>query len=352
MQMPFVSEFIDKVASCTSYMQTMPHLQVLNTIPEINSAFVNNSICSNQIIENHFKAVVFNLERGSKIDPLLSYLREHKVLSTADIIFANELDWGMGRTHNRNITEEIATQLQMNYAFGVEFVSTMAGKSGNQEGLHGNAIFSKVPLHDVKIIRLPIAYEWFDSPEPRLGTRMALFATIEIRKQKIGLVCVHLENRTTPQKRLEQFQNVLAEAESHFKDIPVLIGGDLNTNGIDGSDDAQVNFLARNKFEQKKRIDQVAHYEPLIDYAVRHGYHYESCNVSGQSTRRKHLPDSEDILMNLDWFFARQLSGNKPRVIRSIFNSSELLNGSNHQEYDGMELSDHDAIYAEFEWVE
>ena len=44
------------------------------------------------------------------------------MLSRADVIVLNEADWGVKRTDYRNVTRELAAALQMNYAFGVEFV--------------------------------------------------------------------------------------------------------------------------------------------------------------------------------------------------------------------------------------
>lgn len=348
----FDQAFIEKVSEGISQMRVKPHLQVLESIPEINEPFVDNKHIDEDRISSVIKAVVFNIERGTRLEPLLIYLREHEVLSGADIILANELDWGMERSGNRNISEAIAEALKMNYAYGIEFVTVKAGQDGNREGLHGNTIFSKHPLEQIKILRLPIAYEWFDSHDPRLGTRIAVFAVTKVQDRKVGLACVHLENRTTPEQRLEQFRIILDEADSCFKDLPVIIGGDMNTNCIDGNDESQITSLSHSKAEQHKRICEILDYEPLIRYAAGRGYQFESCNVFCQSTRRKHMPETDDIIMNLDWFFTKNLKGRNPVVIKSIFNCGEVRNGDRYKDFNGLELSDHDAIAAEFEFVE
>ena len=48
--------------------------------------------------------------------------------------------------------------------------------------------------------------------------------------QEVGAVSIHLENRTNGAGRLQQMKAVLQEAERVFPGIPVVLGGDLNTN--------------------------------------------------------------------------------------------------------------------------
>src|SRR6266545_1144129 len=49
-------------------------------------------------------------------------LQQADMLKQADIVVLNEVDWGLKRTDYRNVARELATALNMNYAFGVEFV--------------------------------------------------------------------------------------------------------------------------------------------------------------------------------------------------------------------------------------
>ena len=42
---------------------------------------------------------------------------------------------------------------------------------------------------------------------------------------RIGAVCVHLENRTTPTLRAKQTEAILEKAAEMFPGLPVLIGG-------------------------------------------------------------------------------------------------------------------------------
>jgi hypothetical protein len=43
-------------------------------------------------------------------------------LQGVDVLILNEADWGMKRTEYRDVTQELAAALHMNYAYGVEFV--------------------------------------------------------------------------------------------------------------------------------------------------------------------------------------------------------------------------------------
>lgn len=49
-------------------------------------------------------------------------LEQAQMLSQADVILLNEVDWGMARTSYRHTAKELAAALRMNYAYGVEFV--------------------------------------------------------------------------------------------------------------------------------------------------------------------------------------------------------------------------------------
>src|SRR5688572_5733013 len=114
--------------------------------------------------------------RGSGFN-LARILAQAAELSRADIIVLNEVDWGVKRTNYRNVARELAAVMQMNYAFGVEFVEvdpltlgteTLEGETSADKakmlehlavdktrtlGLHGTAILSRFPLRDTRMVR-------------------------------------------------------------------------------------------------------------------------------------------------------------------------------------------------------
>ncbi len=303
---------------------------------------------------NSLKLAVLNVERGSHLDEIEAYMKYHPSLKNADVIFLNELDDGMVRTGNIDITAELSKRLSLNYIFGVEFFElTRTAKDGsedtgvkNTKGFHGNAIMSRYELLEPVLVRLPMAYDWFYDKQKRLGGRMALFAKIRVNNQLIGLVCTHLENRTTPLRREEQMKYILEHAKDYFKALPVIIAGDMNTNTCDGNHDEEFIDLYDNRQSQAERISSPEAYEPIFELIEAYGFDYKSANVKGKSTRRKPIANKGNLELNLDWFFVRGLSCMEPAVIKTIFTVSELegIPLMDAAGKEGIEITDHDAI--------
>jgi endonuclease/exonuclease/phosphatase family metal-dependent hydrolase len=209
-----------------------------------------------------------------------------EVLQSADVLVLNEVDWGMKRSDYRAVVKDLADALKMNWAYGVEFVEVDPKILGTQSfanvenanerkeledlfsvdkarllGLHGTAILSRYPLRDVKLVPFQYqAYDWYNGEkkygsiesgkrkgasllfgeeivrEVRRGGRTNLIATIDVPDlpgQQVTIVAAHLENRTTPKARVKQMDEILdlTGPISH----PVIIAGDMNTTGTDGS---------------------------------------------------------------------------------------------------------------------
>ena len=208
------------------------------------------------------------------------------VLQSADVLVLNEVDWGMKRSDYRAVVKDLADALKMNWAYGVEFVEVDPKILGTQSfanvenqderkeledlfsvdktrllGLHGTAILSRYPLRDVKLVPFQYqAYDWYNGEkkygsieagkrkgaslvfgeeivrEVRRGGRTNLIATIDVPDlpgDQVTIVAAHLENRTTPKGRVKQMDEILdiIKPISH----PVVVAGDMNTTGADGS---------------------------------------------------------------------------------------------------------------------
>ena len=106
------------------------------------------------------RVVAWNVQRGRRPAELALRLGE----SGADLCLLSELDRGMARTENTDVTAAIAADLGARYAFGVEFVELGLGDASEQReaagllnvsGLHGNAIVTRAPLGDPCVVRLP-----------------------------------------------------------------------------------------------------------------------------------------------------------------------------------------------------
>lgn len=322
----------------------MPHLEAVRDLPELFEAEVDNRYSKGGKLP--FRAVVMNMERGANLEGTCALLQYHPALCGADFILANELDIGMLRTGNRDTPREIAQALGLNVAFGTEFLSAAAWKDGNTRGLHGNAIFSRYPLSRVKVLHLPIEYDWFYMPgDCRLGTRIAILAQVDLAGRPAGIVCTHLENRADPQQRARQLRFLLEQIEAYLPGMPVLIGGDMNTNTVSGNDEDAYDVFLGNQAEQLRRSQSVPALEPQMALAEEFGYSYTDCNIMNKFTRRKLMPDGSVIRMNLDWFFQRGFICGEPARAETIFDYSALVGAPEAlKQWDGRELADHDAI--------
>lgn len=212
-------------------------------------------------------------------------VKQIEVLRAADVLILNEVDVGMKRTGYVNVAEELARALGMNYTFGVEFVEVDPLYTGGErieledeertealaqdlqadpqryKGLHGNAILSRFPIRSARIHRLPQCYDWLEEEakqiaglekgkrwsakrlfaerirrQIRRGGRMALIAELETGAEGAGTITAvssHLEDRSTAPCRRDEMKDLLAE----IRDTPgtVVVGGDLNTSGGDGT---------------------------------------------------------------------------------------------------------------------
>ncbi len=220
---------------------------------------------------------------GSNKEIVRNQLRR---LQETDVLILNEVDLGMKRTGYRDVSRDLAAALNMNYAYGVEFVEVdpvfdlgtekiaLPDKKEEQRfaedlsvdptryrGFHGNAVLSRYPIERARIVRLPVCYDWYGKEakavakleqgkrwtarklflerierEVRRGGRMALIVDLTIPALPAGrvtVVSVHLENRCTPGCRQKQIRALLAAIQPI--ENPVVLAGDLNTSGQDAT---------------------------------------------------------------------------------------------------------------------
>ncbi|HKP83842.1 MAG TPA: endonuclease/exonuclease/phosphatase family protein [Pyrinomonadaceae bacterium] len=294
------------------YETDPPSPELANKLTKLlNTPFVNNSAGTRAPRGKLPRVATWNIERGLEFDAikaalthdqrffrrlprsmrgskfnLASILEQAAELSRADIIVLNEVDWGLKRTNYRNVARELAAALQMNYAFGVEFVEvdpvtlgtetfegeTSADKAAMIEhlavdksrtlGLHGTAILSRFPLNNTRMVRfIKQGHDWYLDEkngisklekgkrkgaklvfgekilrEVRRGGRMMLIADISDSRVPGGtltVVATHLEAKAKPSERVDQLEEVLSEIKNI--DHPVIVAGDMNTSGSDAT---------------------------------------------------------------------------------------------------------------------
>ena len=127
-------------------------------------------------------------------------------------------------------------------------------------GLHGNAILTRFPIRSARIERLSECYDWYGSEvrgisaleqgkrwaahkafserivrEVRRGGRMSLIVELEVPgvPERFTVVSTHLEDHAKSVCRRQQ----MGEVVQQLREVPgpLVIGGDLNTSGTDGT---------------------------------------------------------------------------------------------------------------------
>jgi len=254
------------------------------------------------------RVVHWNIERGMRFDEIVAALTdrnaflellpggEHQVdaarllneleaLRTADVLVLNEVDWGMRRSDYRNVIRDLGEALDMNWAFGVEFVEIDPISLGTEEfeeledeaerteavseiqvdedrirALHGTAVLSRYPIRQVQLRPFKtVGYDWFAGERDRIskleggkravaanvflekvrreirrGGRTTLYVELDVPdlpRGKLTVAAPHLENRTAPKNRVAQMEETL----EHLLEVrhPVVVAGDLNTTFSD-----------------------------------------------------------------------------------------------------------------------
>ncbi len=291
------------VFSFNEYVQLSNSLNVnknLKTKVEtaLKTVVTDNSISKNPYQnQNYIKVSSWNIDGGgsleqiqsffSKQTPLTNYLSQSTItdydklsaiqaqiqnLVDSDIIILNDVDWGMPRSGYKNVAAELACSAGYNYAFAAEFINVDPYNLGliqqegaaqtdktQYKGLSGTAILSKFPLENVRLVRLPNAYDWYNDEKEylkdmtaiksklpksiptsetntdiKIGGRLALIADVRLSKgQTITIVATQTEDRTTPKKRAEQVHFLLNNLKSVKN--PLILGGNFNTNNSDSS---------------------------------------------------------------------------------------------------------------------
>ncbi len=293
-------------------------------------------------------------------DELKEIQEQLEIISNTDIFLLSEVDIGMPRTGYKNVAGEFARMLGFNYAFGVEFIEVDPTHLGLEDyewseenilfpdkdyvvdksrykGFHGNAILSRYPLKNVRIIRLPDYYDWFNTEkdkvakleiarrkaanlifdesvlrEIRKGSRIALLADVEIPglEQPLTVISVHLENRVVPKYRYNQV-NYLLDRIKHIKN-PVVMAGDFNTTTKDG----RPTTIGR---EIRKRITDMGYMaKHLVYLAIPYTYIVKAVNLSTNILRTHNNPTVVNVPV---------ISPNKERKLFNTIEDTEFADG-------------------------
>ena len=262
--------------------------EVMARIPQFSQAEIHNIAPSPAESPDSLGLLVFNMERGVHLAELGDFLETCPEAMPYDVILANELDDGCVRSGQKDTTKELAERLGMNYVFGLEFIELVNGQDA--KGFHGNAIFSRWPITRAKVLRLPEQYNWYFDRQRRIGGRLAILAELDVAGTPVGVATIHLENRTHGPGRQAQLDTVLAAAEEMFPGMPVILGGDLNTNTFDGRDKDAIQEIAGDAGLQRRCLEDVARWEGCLGAAEAAGYLAVPDHPTQAPAAASHLP--------------------------------------------------------------
>jgi endonuclease/exonuclease/phosphatase family metal-dependent hydrolase len=167
--------------------------------------------------------ITWNIQRGQEYDLIMPALRS----LDADVLLLQEVDRYCRRTGYRDIAQELAEALAMNWVWAGEFQEIGEGRSG-RPALTGQAILSRFPIEDAEVLRFEAQdrWRWSINPlQPRRGGRMALKARIA------GMMVynTHIESGPKLDLKRRQIEEIIEDhSRGEAAGLPVIIGGDFN----------------------------------------------------------------------------------------------------------------------------
>jgi endonuclease/exonuclease/phosphatase family metal-dependent hydrolase len=233
---------LDSLAACRSTTELHRHPDYIAIEPLLAEILATPHVADfrrdDAPARPRYRFVAWNIERGTQLDAQLDAFRSHPYLSACDVLLVTEADAGMARSGNRMVAEVLARELGMAEVFAPCYIAFGKGSGverrvagSNAFGLHGNAILSRYPLRDVRVIPLENGVDKIAHSEQRLGRQAAVAARIDLPGLPLHAVSVHLDAQSTQRHRRDQMRAVLDAVPGG----PVLLGGDWNTSTYDSS---------------------------------------------------------------------------------------------------------------------
>jgi endonuclease/exonuclease/phosphatase family metal-dependent hydrolase len=184
--------------------------------------------------------VHWNIEHGNWYEQVERALLERSELADADLLLFNEIDLGMARAGNRDVTGDLARVLGRYGVWAPLFLELTAGRDDdprmaagrpNQESLFGLAILSRWPIGDVRVVELPGPQMLQFELERMYGRHIGLVAAIERPEGPFVAVSVHLEVHRTRAHRAAQMRALLDALREERRAI--VLAGDFNSHTFD-----------------------------------------------------------------------------------------------------------------------
>jgi len=237
----------------------------------------------------------WNIDRGTRLDQIAAGMESQK----PDLAILQEVDLNARRSDFKDVAQELAKRLNMNFAFAPEF-QELGQSSSDQPAFHGQAILTSLPIRSSRLLRFELQ-SGFWKPQPflpkwalfqrRLGGRVALISELEFNNGILVVYNLHLESRSGGRIQYAQLQEVLKDTQKYPRDTPIVIAGDFNTK-------------YPHSIGEVTKLMRDSGYESAL----------------GERHARTHV-----IIGDLDWIFARSpiaLSGGK--VLKELHGSDHF----------------------------
>ncbi|MEO5618525.1 MAG: endonuclease/exonuclease/phosphatase family protein [Candidatus Eisenbacteria bacterium] len=316
------------------------------------------------------RAVHWNIEHGNWYEQVESALVSHPDLRDADLYLFNEIDLGMARAGNRDVTGDLARALARGGVWVPLFLESTIGRDDdartsdgrkNEESLFGLAILSRWPIGRVRVVDLPSPEEVQFDLERMFGRNIALIAEVERPGAPFVAVAAHLEVHRTRAHRAAQMRFIIEALRDERR--PVIFAGDWNTHTFDRGlwhspltgASALLMWPGGPLRRRLERPDRGAFREPLFELLRGAGFAWESF-VDFAPTLQLRLDRIDEALLvhralgatgrammrwaerrgalRLDWFAGRGWNGGRGHTVHGL---------------DGRgKASDHAPIVAEF----
>ncbi len=327
----------------------------------------------NQWQRPFFRAVNWHTEQGLYYEGVLESLRNRALMSQSDIYFLPALDLGMARTQNRNLARDLALELGYHYVFCPQHLS-FNGENNNL-GFEGNAILTRLPIKNYKIIPLS-GCVMTDKVTKRFTQWQALVITVQAGDESLDLVCCDMPKYSSPEQRFKYLLPLLKYYESQ-PTRSALLGGHFATSCYNTQSSIKFALSLLNKILRDPQYIAREHhpapqksFEEKFFSALHHyGFSYENLNEMDEATltapfkyyrpttrsstqisqyiQRTSLGILEkffkkSIKLKTDWFMGRQIRA-------SLSPKSERPKVLTHLFYQGRAVSSHHPLLLDFE---
>ncbi len=364
-----------ELLASAEFKKYQPFLNQLLTTPQ---TFIAPD--AEPLLKDFVRIAHWNIEKGKHLDSVINAFLTHPILQYADIISINEADVGMNRSQQAHVAQAVGEALNMHIAFAPCYLEFSKGygddllmEGENTTALQGNAILSRYPILNPRVIELPLCYDHFEHVEKRIGNRNALFAEFEICGKKLSVVSTHLEVRNAPSCRAKQIATIIQELEKPEATSSAIIAGDFNSNTFarGGMLTTMQGFL-RLMFSDADRLRQSIKApqsrEPLFALLEKHGFFeagFNSDDVScyvpmtiledsaalpgflTKAINRQMARYKGQLDFRLDWMLGRNISALQDEEM--IDGKTKIASLKPHtisglRNKDGSQIADHDPI--------